>query len=167
MAENNTATALGIIILILSLVSLFVWNHNYRIYMILYGIGAALFCISGLLFLIGGYQNKVNVVGTGFGLGMPGWALILISCILGISWNQSGLAMTDITTLIVLVYLHENINTIDLYTLITFLDFFLSISSGGRAYRIGYFGSIIHIPFAIAGLILGILALRSVQSEKW
>ena len=167
MAENNTATALGITIFILSLVSLFVWNHNYRIYMILYGVGAALFCISGLLFLIGGFQNNVNVAGTGFGLGMPGWALILITCILGLSWNQSGLFMSDINIFILLVYLHENFYTLDLYNLLTFLEFFIYVFTGGRAYRIGYFGSIIHIPFAIAGFILGIFALRSVRGEKW
>ncbi|NVM02919.1 MAG: hypothetical protein HWN67_11315 [Candidatus Helarchaeota archaeon] len=163
MVENNKACGLGILLFILSLVSAFLWTYNYPLYQIFYGLGAALFCVSGLLFLIGGYQNNYNIVASGFGIGLAAWSLILISSFLGFHWNQNGLVFNDIIGVIILIHIHKQ----DFSEQLFFYNLILSMISGKRRYRIGYFGSIVHIPFAIVAFILGSLILYSVREEKW
>ncbi|MHA1378788.1 MAG: hypothetical protein ACTSRG_10440 [Candidatus Helarchaeota archaeon] len=165
MPENNTAFGAGFVTFILSFVSLFTWIYLPSAYLIMYGIGAACFCISGLLYLIGGVKNGRNTIDTAFGFGLPGWGLIIVSCVLGIFWNQAQLNLTNTSNLLMFLFLTQWFSFNDIVFLLPML--MNAFTLGPRRYNIGLFGSIIHIPFTIIALILGIIALNSVREEKW
>ncbi|MFX0135145.1 MAG: hypothetical protein ACFFDN_15995 [Candidatus Hodarchaeota archaeon] len=171
MPENNKAFALGLGMLILSVVSLFIWTNNSSFFHNLYIIGAILFCVSGVLFLVGGIKNHLDVVGTGFGLGLPAWGLIIITSYIGLRWNLANLAIVDFNYFVWLWHLNElfkNVDPeIDPWGFYYNLDFLLFMMPDHRPYNIGYIGAIIHIPLAIGGFIFGLLALHSVRKRGW
>lgn len=164
MAVNNKAYASGVIIFILFFVSLFTWIYLYSLYLIIYAIGTILFFISGLLYLVGGVKNSRGTIGTGFGFGLPGWSMILISCILGLFWNLSKLAEINFMNLIDFYFILKMGPQNSFYFIIMMMD---SIFGMPRRYNIGYIGSIIHIPIAIVAMILGIISLIGVSEDKW
>jgi len=164
MAENNTACASGIIIFLLSGASLFIWIYLHSLYLVLYIIGTALFCISGILFLVGGVKNNHNTVRTAFGLGVPAWSLIIVSCIGGLIWNPSQLASINFTYILLGLFFMQSAPEYGFYYLLMILS---DIAYLSRRYNIGVFGSIVHIPIAVIALIFGIIELASVLREKW
>ncbi|NVM02935.1 MAG: hypothetical protein HWN67_11395 [Candidatus Helarchaeota archaeon] len=85
--QNIASFVLGLLVLIVATVSLFLPESNIPLFLSLHYLGVLLSVVSGILLLLSGTENSRALSGTGFGLGMGGWCLVIAFNIYGLVWN--------------------------------------------------------------------------------
>ena len=85
--QNVPSFVLGVLVLSVAIVSLFLPESNIPPFLSLHYLGVLLSVVSGVLLVLSGIENSRALSGTGFGLGMGGWCLVIAFNIYGIVWN--------------------------------------------------------------------------------
>ncbi|MFX0141011.1 MAG: hypothetical protein ACFFDN_45650 [Candidatus Hodarchaeota archaeon] len=149
--ENRTNFGLGLSIHLLSIVAAILPTFNDFLFTIFYVIGILSFLASGILLLIGGIQDKRDLILLGSIFGLVSCGLLLVSTFYGIFWNGSRMGTQDFLRsyagFLALQYMDDTSKGIMPIILVIF-------SILPNRYRTGYYGSIIHNIMAFAGIAL-------------
>ncbi|MHA1383335.1 MAG: hypothetical protein ACTSR3_06220 [Candidatus Helarchaeota archaeon] len=152
--ENQNAFILGLIMLILSGVSMFVPLPSIGIFSAFTFWGTLLLVNSSILFFLGGIWDSEKTENVAFGLGIPSWALLIIGSFLGIIWSPNIINQRIMEWIMSLIAFFQ-------YGLfLPMSDFYITMA------KAGYIGSFIDLGIGIASFIMGIKAFRAV-SEKF
>ncbi|NVM02146.1 MAG: hypothetical protein HWN67_07405 [Candidatus Helarchaeota archaeon] len=149
--ENKTNFGLGLTIHVLSIVTAIIPTFNDFLFTIFYWIGILIFLASGILLLIGGIQDKRDLILLGSIFGLVSCGLLLVSTFYGIFWNGSRIGTQDFlrsyAAFFVLQYMDDTSKGIA--PMIMALFFILP-----NRYKTGFYGSVIHNIMAFAGIAL-------------
>ncbi len=160
--KNVPSFVTGIIVTVLAVVLLFVTTSDVFLFKIMHMIAIWVNLIAGILLVIGGIWNNKDSSGTGFGIGVAAWALIITTSIFDITCNLSTIEIIPFFNFMLFADIISWGPYVDPFDKLMYLYWWTTFTD---IYRTGFLSSIFRVAFGATCATLGSISFGMVMHQ--
>ncbi|MFX1450298.1 MAG: hypothetical protein ACFFCM_05625 [Promethearchaeota archaeon] len=154
--ENRPSFVMGLLVLIIGIAAFFVPRIEIGYFGYLMHIGRVINVNVGILIMLGGIFNSKNLSGTGFGIGLAAWGLMILGAIMGTIKTLTLAADYSLQAILwVIVVSGEEPGW--------FFVFVIPAINTATSYQTGFILYLVHLGMGAGCLILGTMSFTNIS----